>query len=215
MSNNRGNINLNRDRNRSNNIQRPRNSNRIESGRRVERPNRDRNNIQNRSNNNINRRDLNLNRDRDFSNRIDRSRNNVNIGNRVNINNRNIVVNPISRPAWGWNGGARWYPRYNYWGGGFWGAFAIGAVTGGIIGATTSGNNGDTYVENNYYRVEQGTPGYKLLADYQLTQTRCDDINNLVVINGPENSRICAFPNDIVQVGFYSIDVDTLSLIAE
>ena len=110
----------------------------------------------------------------------------------------------IARPGRGGRGG-----------GSFWGAFAIGAVTGGIIGATTSGNNGDTYVENNYYIVEQGTPGYTLLADYQLTQTRCDDINNLVVINGPENSRICAFPNDIVPVGFYSIDLDTLSLVAE
>lgn len=219
VRNNNGNINLNRDRGGSNRIN---NDNLNKPGNIIELPKGgDRNNIQNRQNNH-NRQDLNLNRDRDYSNRVNRNRNGNrnNIGNNNNINinrNRNVVVNPRGRGgvAWGWNRGVAWYPRYNYWGGGFWGAFAIGAVTGGIIGAATSNNENNTYIENNYYIIEKDTPGYTLLSDYNLIQTQCIESNNIVIINGPENSQICALPNDIVPAGFYSIDMDTLTLVGE
>lgn len=129
---------------------------------------------------------------------------------------RTVIINPrrIGKVAWAWNAGRIWYPRDNYWGGGFWGGFVIGAVTGGIIGAITADER-DTYIENNYYTVERGTPGYTLLSDYELVQTRCTKRNDLVIINGPKNSQICAFPNDIVSSGVYSVDVSNLTLVPD
>ena len=81
-----------------------------------------------------------------------------------------------------------------------------------MIGAATNNNNETTYVENNYYVVEQNTPGYNLLQDYSLTQVPCDG-GNLVVIQGPENSMICATPNATVPAGTYTVDPSTLTLV--
>jgi hypothetical protein len=41
-----------------------------------------------------------------------------------------VVVNPFHYPAWGWNRGVVWAPVGVYWGGGFWGAFAVGGSDG-------------------------------------------------------------------------------------
>lgn len=51
-----------------------------------------------------------------------------------------------------------------------------------------------------------------LLADYGLMQTPCTDDPNLVVIDGPDVSVICAEPNDMVGPGTYTVDFSTLTL---
>lgn len=126
----------------------------------------------------------------------------------VNLSRRRIIVNPVVRPIWSWNNGHRWYSRRDYWGGGFWGGFILGAITGNLV------NGQNTYSNNNYYVVEKNTPGHKLLFDYGLTQTYCDRSNNIVIINGPQNSQVCALPNKTVPPGFYDIDLSTLTLVA-
>jgi hypothetical protein len=122
------------------------------------------------------------------------------------------VTNPVYHgySVWGWNGGVAWYPAPYYWGGGFWGAFAIGATSAAIYGSIVAANN-VTYTS---YQVAQDSPGAKLLSSYRLTQTQCGP-PNLVVIYGPNNSIICAFPNDLVSAGNYSVDSQTLTLVSE
>lgn len=97
---------------------------------------------------------------------------------------------------WQWNHGAAWYARPNYWGGGFWGAIAIGLSFNESPG---------------YYVVQPSSPGAQLLAQYNLTQTTCDQ-PNLVDIYGPDGSEICAYPNDMVSPGAYNVDYATLTL---
>jgi hypothetical protein len=67
-------------------------------------------------------------------------------------------------------------------------------------------------VTYNSYQVSPGTPGATFLTTYQLTQTQCGP-PNLVVVYGPENSVICAQPNDYVGEGSYRLDTVTLDLI--
>ena len=105
-------------------------------------------------------------------------------------------VNP-----WYWNRGLAWAPSPGYWGGGFWGAFAINLAFNQPAPA------------NYYYQVAASSPGAQLLANYGLTQTDCNQ-PNLVDITGPDGSEICAYPNDQVGPGQYSIDPSTLSLIS-
>ena len=89
-----------------------------------DRSNIDRNQTRDRVNNN---RDVNINRDRTVN--VDRNRT-------VNVDrNRHVVVNPRGGAAWGWNRGVAWVPRTNYWGGGFWGPFAVGAAAVGMTSA--------------------------------------------------------------------------------
>ena len=159
------------------------------------------------------------------------NRNNVNAGNRNNINvsnntvnvnrnytyNRNgyngygwhgaVVVNPVYRgPAWGWNRGVVWAPNYGYWGGGFWGAFAVGATTAAVMGSI--------YYNNQAYRsysVSSGSPGAQLLSNYGLQQVPCGP-PVLVVIYGPNNGVICANPNGRVAAGNYAVNENNLTL---
>lgn len=106
-------------------------------------------------------------------------------------------VSYVGNP-WGWNGGRAWYASPRYWGGGFWGDFAIGLSFGDV----------------GYYAVQPGYPGADLLANYGLTQTDCDQ-PNLVDIYGPDGSEICAYPNDMVGPGAYSVDPATLTLVSQ
>jgi hypothetical protein len=165
-------------------------------------------NAGNRNNNNNNNRNNNAS--------VNRNVNNVNV-NRNYTYNRNgyngygwhgaVVVNPIYRgPAWGWNHGAVWAPNYGYWGGGFWGAFAVGATTAAVMGSLYYNNQ--TY---NSYQVSTGSPGAQLLANYGLQQVPCGP-SGLVVIYGPNNGVICANPNDRVAAGSYAVNEGTLSL---
>jgi hypothetical protein len=123
-----------------------------------------------------------------------------------------VVTNPVYHgyPAWGWNGGYAWYAAPSYWGGGFWGAFAIGATSAAVYGAVVAANSA-TYTS---YQVEPSSPGAKLLASYHLTQTQCGP-PNLVVIYGPNNSVICAYPNQLVAAGNYSVNSQTLTIVSE
>ncbi|MBV9698585.1 MAG: hypothetical protein JO078_00530 [Candidatus Eremiobacteraeota bacterium] len=159
------------------------------------------------------------------------NRNNINTGNRNNINvsnnnvninrsytyNRNgyngygwhgaVVVNPVYRgPAWGWNRGVVWAPNYGYWGGGFWGAFAVGATTAAVMGSIYYNNQ--TYRS---YSVSSGSPGAQLLSNYGLQQVPCGP-PGLVVIYGPNNGIICANPNGRVAAGNYAVNENNLTL---
>lgn len=174
----------------------------------------------NGSNNNVNRPNNGSN------NNINNSgnRTTINGGNKTNVNNVNVnrnyynntgyhgavVVNPIYRgPAWGWNHGVAWYPAPTYWGGGFWGAMAIGVTSAAVFGSIVANNQ--TYTS---YQVQPSSPGATVLTNYHLTQTQCGP-PNLVVIYGPNNSVICAYPNQTVSAGNYSLDTSTLSLVSQ
>jgi hypothetical protein len=101
-----------------------------------------------------------------------------------------------------------WRPVGTYWGGGFWGPFAVGAVTGLVTGAAINSlsNNQTTYII-----VQQDSPGYQLLFDYGLTQTECRD--DVVFLFGPEDSLICALPNSTVPPGDYFIDIENFTIV--
>jgi len=132
---------------------------------------------------------------------------NNNTYNNVNVN-RTVVANPVySGPAWGWNHGVAWYPAPAYWGGGFWGAMAIGVTSAAVFGSIVN-SSGQTVTS---YQVQQTSPGATLLQNYGLTQTQCGP-PNLVVMYGPNNSVICAYPNNTVSAGTYNINTSTLSL---
>jgi hypothetical protein len=144
------------------------------------------------------------------------NRTNVNTGNRTNVNvsgntiNRTVVSNPVyvNQPAWGWNRGVVWAPAPAYYGGGFWGAMAIGVTSAAVFGAVVNSTTHTTYTS---YQVQPNSPGATVLSNYHLTQTQCGG-SNLVVIYGPNNSVVCALPNDLVAAGNYNLDTSTLSL---
>lgn len=128
-----------------------------------------------------------------------------------NVYHGAVITNPVyaGYPAWGWNGGFAWYPAPYYWGGGFWGPFAVGAVTAAAFGTVVYNNT--TYTS---YQAEPSSPGAKLLSSYKLTQTPCGP-PGLVVIYGPSNSVICARPNQLVAAGNYSVNSSTLTIVSE
>jgi hypothetical protein len=97
-------------------------------------------------------------------------------------------------PVWHWNGGVAWVGIPQFWGFGFWGNFAPAPPV-----AT--------------YTVAESSPGAQLLANYNLTQGPCDQ-DNMVQIYGPDNSEICAYPNNLVSPGQYQIDMSNLSLVS-
>jgi len=116
-----------------------------------------------------------------------------------------VVANPRYHGGpWGWNGGNQWVGYSNYWGDGFWGPFALGSLAG-------------EYVANDqtqpYYQVAASTPGAQLLANYGLVQTPCGSAD-LVVLYGPDNGTICAYPNSNVAPGDYTIDESSLTITA-
>lgn len=129
--------------------------------------------------------------------------------NNGNVYHGAVVTNPVYHGTWGWNGGVAWYPAPYYWGGGFWGAFAVGATSAAIYGSIVANNV--TYTS---YQVAQESPGAKLLSSYHLTQTHCGP-PNLVVIYGPNNSLICAYPNNLVAAGNYSVNSQTLTIVSQ
>lgn len=199
--------NRGRDRGKSKNI----NHNRLGSNGsgRVQRPTSDRkrdNRVENKST-------------RDRNDRVER-RNNINIDsrnkntNRINrniVNNGNIIINPRpERNSWGWHGGNPWSPNYNYWGGGFWGGFAVGAVTTAVTGAIINSNSSSN---TTYVVIEKDTPGYYLFDSYQLTQVECNTSQNLVFIYGPQDTLMCANPNSVVSGGYYDVDPEDLVLV--
>jgi hypothetical protein len=198
---NRNNANNNANRNNANN-----NANRNNANNNGNRNNANNNGNRNNVNNNGNRNNVNNNGNRTTVN---------NNGNRTNINNNNVNINRtvINNPvyygggAWGWNRGVAWAPAYGYYGGGFWGALAIGVTSAAVYGAIVSSNN-QTYTS---YQVQPSSPGATLLANYQLQQVQCGP-PNLVVIYGPDNSVICAYPNNLVAAGNYNLNTETLSL---
>lgn len=123
--------------------------------------------------------------------------------------------NPIHSPhgvhaAWGWNHGIAWRPAPNYWGGGFWGQWATASLASAVLfGAIIDNANQVSYPS---YEIEPDTPGSDLLNNYSLQQAPCG-ADNLVVIWGPDNSVICAYPNDTVLPGNYEVDESTFELI--
>src|SRR5580692_7665163 len=143
-------------------------------------------------------------------NNSNRNNNNINNGNRTNINvsGNTVIRNPVyvNNAAWGWNHGVAWRPAYGYWGGGFWGAMAIGVTSAAVFG--TIAYNNRTYTS---YQVQASSPGATFLSNYQLTQVQCGPAG-LVVVYGPENSVICANPNNLVAAGNYQLSTDTLTI---
>jgi hypothetical protein len=122
-----------------------------------------------------------------------------------------VVSNPNNWGHYGWNHGRVWYPAPIYWGGGFWGPFALGALTGALLyGSIVDYQDQQIYPS---YQIQPLTPGAQLLQNYNLTQTPCGP-PNLVVIWGPGNSVICAFPNNLVSPGNYQLDPSTLTLVS-
>lgn len=155
----------------------------------------------------------------DIGNRTDvgnRGNTNRNTGNRRNTNinsgNRNTTINnPVyAGGAYGWNGGVAWAPAPYYWGGGFWGAMAIGVTSAAVFGAIV---DDDTHTTYNSYEVQPNTPGSTFMSSYGLVQVKCG-APNLVVVYGPEKSVICANPNDKVPAGEYQLNSETLALTA-
>jgi hypothetical protein len=124
-----------------------------------------------------------------------------------------VVQNPRHWSGnWQWNRGLAWEPAPTYWGGGFWGPFALGALAVAALYGYIVDPQSQVYYPS--YQVEPDSPGAQLLQNYGLQQTPCG-ADNLVVIWGPDNSVICAFPNDTVGPGNYDLDPTTLSLVSE
>jgi hypothetical protein len=94
--------------------------------------------------------------------------------------------------SWGWHGGDAWEPQPHFWGGSFWGQIALGVRV--------------------YVPVSSDSPGDTLLANYRLIQAPCDPTQDLAEIYGPDDSTICALPNEFVPPGRYNIDMSTLTL---
>jgi hypothetical protein len=110
---------------------------------------------------------------------------------------RPVIHNPHNHPIWGWHGGAPWVPVLTFWGGAFWGNYGFESI-------------GAQYPID-FVPVAPGSPGAELLSDYGLTQTDCN-ADDLVVIDGPDGSVICAYPNNVVAPGTYFVDPTTLTL---
>jgi Family of unknown function (DUF6515) len=176
------------------------------------------NNFNNNNVNHVNNNNVNVNRNNNV---------NINNNNNVHVNNNNnynrnyynngvhyngaVVVNPVYRgSAWGWNHGVAWYPAPTYWGGGFWGAMAIGATSAAVFGSLVNSTNHQSYTS---YQVQPSSPGATLLSNYGLTQTQCGG-PNLVNIYGPNNSAICAYPNNTVSAGNYSVNASNLTIVS-
>lgn len=152
----------------------------------------------------------NGNRNNGNVNNGNRNNGNVNNGNRTNVNvsGNTVIRNPVyvNNTAWGWNHGVAWVGAPYYWGGGFWGAMAIGVTSAAVYGSIVA--NSQTYVS---YQVQPSSPGATFLSNYQLTQVQCGP-PGLVVVYGPSNSVICANANNLVAAGTYELNTETLTL---
>jgi hypothetical protein len=119
-----------------------------------------------------------------------------------------ILYNPHRWGRWGWNHGVIWYPVPYYWGGGFWGPWGLSGTGYPLFGSVIDYDDHEIYPS---YEIGPTSPGAQLLEDYGLTQTECGP-PNLVVIWGPSNSVICAYPNNLVSPGNYELDPGTLTI---
>jgi hypothetical protein len=125
----------------------------------------------------------------------------------------NAIANPRHwSGAWGWNRGFAWQIAPNYWGGGFWGPWAIISLPGIALYGSIVDYSGQVVYPS--YQVELDSPGAQLLQNYGLQQTPCGP-PDLVVIWGPDNSVICAYPNNLVGPGNYGVDPSSLTLISQ
>ena len=125
-----------------------------------------------------------------------------------NHNYRTIINHPFYN--WKWNDGRRWYSDDYYWGGGFWGNFLANMVT---VGLTSSIIDGNDYNKNsNYVVIKENSPGYRLFNNYGLTQVQCDTSPDLAFIYGPQDSLICALPNETISAGYYDVNIKDLVL---
>jgi hypothetical protein len=118
-----------------------------------------------------------------------------------------VVGNPRRWGWWAWNRYAIWYPVASYWGGGFWGRWSM-LNPPVLYGSVADYDDHQLFAS---YGIAPQSPGAQLLGDYGLTQTECGP-PNLVVIWGPDNSVICAYPNGLVGAGNYEFDPATLTL---
>ncbi|MFY9780949.1 MAG: hypothetical protein WAJ85_10635 [Candidatus Baltobacteraceae bacterium] len=114
--------------------------------------------------------------------------------------------------TWGWNRGVVWQPVQTYWGGGFWGSLALAELAGALLFGSIVDDQDQLIYPS--YQVEPDSPGAQLLQNYGLQQTPCGP-PNLVVIWGPDNSVICALPNDTVGQGNYELDPSTLTIVSQ
>ncbi|HEV3092373.1 MAG TPA: hypothetical protein VGX91_13110 [Candidatus Cybelea sp.] len=121
-----------------------------------------------------------------------------------------VLHNPHRWRWWQWNRYVVWYPVPFYWGGGFWGPWGMGLTDVEPYGAITDDGSQELFSS---YEIGPQSPGADLLTDYGLTQTECGP-PNLVVIWGPDNSVICAYPNDLVAPGSYEVDPASLTLVS-
>lgn len=119
-----------------------------------------------------------------------------------------VIRNPYRWCGWCWNRGIVWYPAPIYWGGGFWGPWTLPVSGLGLFGSMVDYQDQAIYPS---YEVEPTSPGAQLLQNYGLQQTQCGP-PNLVVIWGPNDSVICAYPNNLVAAGNYELDPSTLTI---
>jgi hypothetical protein len=122
-----------------------------------------------------------------------------------------VIVNPRHWGGWGWHHGIIWVPVPVFWGGGFWGPFGFGSGVSILFGSIVDYQDQQIYPS---YEAASQSPGAQLLQNYGLQQTECGP-PNLVVIWGPDNSVICAYPNNLVAPGNYQIDPTTLTLVSQ
>ncbi|HEY2553928.1 MAG TPA: hypothetical protein VGI15_01655, partial [Candidatus Cybelea sp.] len=118
-----------------------------------------------------------------------------------------VIGNPLGWRWWAWNRYAIWYPVASYWGGGFWGRWSM-LNPPVLYGSVADYDDRQLFAS---YDVAPRSPGAQLLSDYGLMQTPCGP-PGLVVIWGPYNSVICAYPNGLVGAGNYELDPATLTL---
>ena len=165
----------------------------------------------NRANNRNRRRDNYRNAHRHWRRNI--RRDNYRHYSRSRYNNyHTIITQPYyDLSDWWWNNGNRWYPDNYYWGHGFWGNFISSMINIGLTNALINSNYANE--TPNYVVIEDDSPGYYLFNKYNLTQVECDISQNLVFIYGPQNSLMCAIPNENVPSGYYEVNTESLVLI--
>jgi hypothetical protein len=122
---------------------------------------------------------------------------------------------PVRNPRfdgrqYGWNNGIAWRPAPIYWGGGFWGSFALADLSAAILFGSVLDAQNNVYYPS--YQVEPDTPGYDILNDYGLQQVECGP-SGIVEIWGPDDSVVCADPNAEVAAGNYEVDPATFTLV--
>ena len=127
--------------------------------------------------------------------------------------NRTVVNNPVyyGGGAYGWNHGVAWAPAYGYYGGGFWGAMAIGVTSAAVSPRYTARSFRQTIRRTRRIKFSRAVPDPRCSRTISCSKSQCGP-PGLVVIYGPDNSVICANPNNLVAAGNYDLNTETLSL---